>query len=64
MLSSTQQFSGIVILSIAQNVFLNQLAHNLTTQVPGLDPNKVLSSGVLASLMRSRKISESSPGRL
>lgn len=47
MLSFTQQFGGIVILSIAQNVFRNQLAYNLATQVPGFDPNKVLGSGAL-----------------
>ncbi|OKL60712.1 hypothetical protein UA08_03986 [Talaromyces atroroseus] len=47
MLSFAQQFGGIIILSIAQNVFLNRLAHNLSTQVPGLDPDTVLDSGAL-----------------
>jgi MFS family permease len=47
MLSFTQEFGGIFILSITQNVFLSRLAHNLATQVPGLDPDKVLSSGAL-----------------
>jgi hypothetical protein len=45
MLSFTQQFGGIVILSIAQNVFLNRLGHNLATQVLGLDDRALLSSG-------------------
>ena len=47
MLSYTQQFGGIVILSIAQNVFLIRLASNLAAQVPGLDPRIVLDSGAL-----------------
>ena len=47
MLSFTQQVGGITILSIAQNVFLNRLAHNLATEVPGLDSSKVLRSGAL-----------------
>jgi hypothetical protein len=47
MLSFAQQFGGIVILSIAQNVFLNGLDHNLATQVPGLDPDTLLGSGAL-----------------
>ncbi|KAJ6088810.1 hypothetical protein N7486_010071 [Penicillium sp. IBT 16267x] len=47
-----QQFGGIVILSIAQNVFLNRLAHNLTTHVPGLSPNDVLGSGALGLIDR------------
>lgn len=46
-LSFTQQFGGIVMLSIAQNVFLNRLAHNLADGVPGLNPNIVLNSGAL-----------------
>jgi len=46
-LSFTQQFGGIVMLSIAQNVFLNRLAHNLAAGVPGLNPNIVLNSGAL-----------------
>jgi len=52
MLSFAQQFGGIVILSIAQNVFLNRLTHNLTTQVPGLSPNDVLDSGALGLIDR------------
>ncbi|CAL5871992.1 uncharacterized protein PFLUO_LOCUS6249 [Penicillium psychrofluorescens] len=47
LLSFTQQFGGIVILSIAQNVFRNRLANNLAIQVPGFDPNKLLGSGAL-----------------
>lgn len=47
MLSFAQQFGGIIILSIAQNVFLNRLTHNLATQVPGLNPSNVLGSGAL-----------------
>ncbi|KAJ5619235.1 hypothetical protein N7510_003219 [Penicillium lagena] len=47
MLSFTQQFGGIVILSIAQNVFRNRLAYNLATQIPEFDSNKVLDSGAL-----------------
>ncbi|KAJ5671166.1 hypothetical protein N7507_000293 [Penicillium longicatenatum] len=46
-LSFTQQFGGIFILSIAQNVFLNRLARNLTTQVPGLNLNDALENGAL-----------------
>lgn len=48
MLSFAQQFGGIVILSIAQNVFLNQLGHNLAKQVPELDPKTLLGSGALS----------------
>lgn len=47
MLSFTQQSGGIIILSIAQNVFLNRLAHNLATGVPGLEPDIVLDNGAL-----------------
>ncbi|KAJ5993977.1 hypothetical protein N7451_009701 [Penicillium sp. IBT 35674x] len=52
MLSFAQQFGGIVILSIAQNVFLNRLTYNLTTQVPGLNPSNVLGSGALGLIDR------------
>jgi MFS family permease len=45
MLSFTQQFGGIVILSIVQNVFRNGLRQNLTTQVPGIDSDTLLGSG-------------------
>lgn len=51
-LSFAQQFGGIVILSIAQNVFLNRLTNDLTTQVPGLNPNNVLGSGALGLIGR------------
>lgn len=47
MLSFTQQTGGIVILSVAQNIFLRRLAHNLATEVPGLEPDNVLNSGAL-----------------
>ncbi|PMD45628.1 putative efflux pump antibiotic resistance protein [Hyaloscypha variabilis F] len=47
MLSFTQQFGGIVILSIVQNVFRNGLRQNLTTQVPGIDSDTLLGSGAL-----------------
>jgi MFS family permease len=47
MLSFTQQFGGIVILSIAQNVFLCRLGHNLAKHVPGLDASTLLDSGAL-----------------
>ena len=46
LLSFTQIFGGIVVLSIAQNVFLNRLTGNLAMEVPGLDPNLVLNNGV------------------
>ncbi|KAJ5784891.1 uncharacterized protein N7503_010103 [Penicillium pulvis] len=52
MLSFAQQFGGIIILCIAQNVFLNRLTHNLTTQVPGLNPSDVLGSGALGLINR------------
>lgn len=52
MLSFAQQFGGIIILSVAQNVFLSRLTHNLTTQVPGLNPNDVLGSGALGLIDR------------
>jgi predicted MFS family arabinose efflux permease len=45
LLSFTQIFGGIVVLSIAQNVFLNQLTRNLAIEIPGLDPNLVLNYG-------------------
>lgn len=47
LLSFSQQIGGIVMLSIAQNVFLNRLTHNLTTNFPQLDPNAILSHGAL-----------------
>jgi MFS family permease len=47
MLSFTQQFGGIVILSFVQNVFLNGLRQNLATQVPGIDSDTLLGSGAL-----------------
>ena len=47
MLSFMQQCGGIVILSIAQNVFLGQLSRNVAAKIPGLDPQKVLASGAL-----------------
>ncbi|KAJ5833514.1 hypothetical protein N7474_001825 [Penicillium riverlandense] len=47
MLSFAQQFGGIVILSIAQNVFRDRLAYNMATRVPGFDPKKTLGSGAL-----------------
>lgn len=47
MLSFTQQFGGIVMLSIAQNVFLGCLTRNLVTEVPNLDPSIIRNSGAL-----------------
>lgn len=46
-LSFTQQFGGIVMLSVAQNVFLARITRNLQDEVPGLDPEIVLNSGAL-----------------
>jgi hypothetical protein len=47
LLSFTQQLGGIVMLSIAQNVFLSRLTQNLTTMVPELDTKAILSQGAL-----------------
>ena len=47
LLSFTQIFGGIVILSVTQNVFLSRLAQNLATEVPGLNPDILLDSGAL-----------------
>jgi len=47
LLSYTQQFGGIVILSVAQNVFLSRLGQSLAATVPDLDPGIVLDSGAL-----------------
>lgn len=47
MLNFTQMLGGIVIPSIAQNVFLSRLASNLATGVPGLDPSSILNHGAL-----------------
>jgi MFS family permease len=46
MLSYAQQFGGIVMLAIAQNVFLNRLSHNLS-RVHGLDVDAVGDGGAL-----------------
>ncbi|WPG99008.1 Hypothetical protein R9X50_00181000 [Acrodontium crateriforme] len=46
-LSFTQEIGGIVALSVAQNVYVNRLAHQLATQVPGLDSGIVLNNGAL-----------------
>lgn len=47
MLSFAQMFGGIVILSVAQNVFLNRLAANLANRVPRMDSAATLSKGAL-----------------
>lgn len=47
LLSFTQQLGGIFMLSIAQNVFLSRLTHNLTTAVPQLDPDAISNHGAL-----------------
>ncbi|EME46920.1 MFS transporter-like protein [Dothistroma septosporum NZE10] len=47
LLSFTQTFGGILVLSVAQNVFLNKLAKNLVTSVPQVDPNVVLQHGAI-----------------
>lgn len=47
LLSFTQQLGGIVMLSIAQNVFLNRLTHNLTIEVPQLGPDAISNHGAL-----------------
>lgn len=46
-LSFSQIFGGIITLSVAQNVFLNQLSQNLVRQVPQVDPSIVLNNGAL-----------------
>jgi MFS family permease len=46
-LSFAQVSGGVIIQSIAQNIFLNRLAKNLATAVPSMDPNTVLVNGVL-----------------
>ena len=47
MLSFTQLFGGVVMLSIAQNVFLNRLVSYLAMAVPQLDPKIILKTGAL-----------------
>jgi hypothetical protein len=46
MLSYAQQLGGIVMLAIAQNVFLNKLSHNLA-QVDGLNTSAMGNGGAL-----------------
>lgn len=46
-LSFAQEIGGVVALSVSQNVLLNRLAHNLASQVPGIDPKVVLDNGAL-----------------
>lgn len=41
----TQTLGGSLFISVAQNVFTNQLLSNVKSIVPGLDPNVVLSAG-------------------
>lgn len=41
----TQTLGGALAISIGQNVFNNQLIHNLQSSVPNLDPSIVLSTG-------------------
>ncbi|KAK4574347.1 hypothetical protein LTR86_002109 [Recurvomyces mirabilis] len=47
LLSFSQQLGGIVILTVAQNVFLTGLVHHLSTIVPGVDSRTLLNSGAL-----------------
>ena len=47
MLSFMQQCGGVVILSVAQNVLLSQLAGYLVKEVPGFNSNTVLENGAL-----------------
>lgn len=47
MLSFTQQFGGILILSIAQNVFLNHLSRSLAAIVPGVNGDVLLGNAAL-----------------
>jgi hypothetical protein len=41
----SQTLGGALFISVAQNVFTNQLLHNLKQVVPGLDPAIVLATG-------------------
>lgn len=50
MLSYMQTFGGIVMLSIAQNVFLARLTMNLSQEIPGLEPSVIHNSGALGVL--------------
>ena len=47
MLSFAHLFGGIVILSIAQNVFLSRLASDWASKVPGMDSTAILSKNAL-----------------
>ncbi|KAK6532063.1 hypothetical protein TWF694_003226 [Orbilia ellipsospora] len=57
-----QTLGGALSISIAQNVFNNQLIKNLATEVPNLDVNIVLSTG--ATSLKSTLPSEFLPGVL
>nr|POE88028.1 efflux pump aflt [Quercus suber] len=46
-LAFAQESGGIIALSIAQNIFVDQLTHRLTHLVPGLDPRTILHSGTI-----------------
>lgn len=50
-LSFSQTFGGIVILSIAQNVFFNKLATRLSEAIPSYDTSSILNNGAL-NIMR------------
>ncbi|KAJ5639006.1 uncharacterized protein N7484_006868 [Penicillium longicatenatum] len=47
----TQTLGGSIFLSVAQNIFQNQLFHNLAVDAPGTDATKLVSAG--ATLLRS-----------
>lgn len=47
LLSFTQTFGGIIVLSVAQNVFPSRLAGDLVASVPQVDPNIVLQHGAI-----------------
>ncbi|RYC59620.1 hypothetical protein CHU98_g6581 [Xylaria longipes] len=47
-LSFTQTLSSSIFLAVAQNVFQNQLIHNLAAKAPGVDATSVINQGATA----------------